>query len=164
MNANNSYVKVKHEMNHIENYLHIQKIRYTHRINYDVYMEPMTQEAIMPPLMIQNLVENIIKYALREDIPINIWVKSMYIGDMIQIEIRDTGYGIKAETLELIRQFKETKVRQAGLGTGIQNTIERLELFFGEKSSFEASRVDADGGTKVVMSFPAIYRSGQDDV
>lgn len=164
VNANNSYVKVKHEMNHIENYLHIQKIRYTHRINYDVYMEPMTQDAIMPPLMIQNLVENIIKYALRDDVPVNIWVKSMHIDDMIQIEIRDTGYGIKTETLELIRKFKETKVRQAGLGTGIQNTIERLELFFGEKSSFEASRIDTDGGTRVVMSFPAIYGSVQDDI
>ena len=163
VNANKSYVKVKHEMEHIENYLRIQKIRYTDRINYDVYMEPMTQDAIMPPLMIQNLVENVIKYALRDDVPVNIWVKSMYMDGMIQIEIRDTGYGIKPETLELISKFKETKVRQEGLGTGIQNTIERLELFFGEKSSFEASRINDDGGTQVVMSFPAVYEPMQDD-
>ncbi len=155
VNANRPYVKVKHELEHIVNYLTIQKIRYGNRIEYEVKAEESARNAIMPPLMIQNLVENVIKYALRDDDEtVFVTVYADCQGDTVQILIRDTGRGINDETLELIRLFQETKVRQEGLGVGIQNTIERLELFFGSNARFEARRWHRDEGTEIRLSFP----------
>lgn len=155
VNANRPYVKVKHELEHIVNYLTIQKIRYGNRIEYEVKAEDGAKNAIMPPLMIQNLVENVIKYALRDDDEtVFVTVYADCKEDTVQILIRDSGRGINDETLELIRLFQETKVRQEGLGVGIQNTIERLELFFGSNARFEARRWNGDEGTEIRLSFP----------
>jgi len=164
VNANRPYVRVKDEMDHISNYLEIQKIRYGERINSCVLQTGKeVEDAVMPPLMIQNLVENVIKYALRDDAPIDILITAGLAEGDVEILIRDTGCGISDETLELIRNFQETKVRQEGLGTGIQNTIERLELFFGEEARFEIGRWNADEGTQIRLIFPVKYPQDQEN-
>ena len=164
VNANRPYVRVKDEMDHISNYLEIQKIRYGERINSCVLRtDKEVEDAVMPPLMIQNLVENVIKYALRDDAPIDILITAGLAEGDVEILIRDTGCGISDETLELIRNFQETKVRQEGLGTGIQNTIERLELFFGEEARFEIGRWNADEGTQIRLFFPVKYPQDQEN-
>ena len=157
VNANRPYVKIKHELEHISNYLTIQQIRYGDRITFSVEADEDAKDAVMPPLMIQNLVENVIKYALRDDASVNVTVTAVREDDRIRITVRDTGYGMKDEVLEMISVFKETKQRQEGLGTGIQNTIERLELFFGPEAQFEARRWNNDEGTEIVLIFPVSY-------
>ena len=163
VNANRPYVRVKDEMDHISNYLEIQKIRYGDRISSCVVQtEQDAEDAVMPPLMIQNLVENVIKYALRDDAPIDVLITAHVEDNHVEILIRDTGCGISDEILDLIRRFQETKVRQEGLGTGIQNTIERLELFFGEEARFEIGRWKMDEGTQSRLIFPVRYPQDQE--
>jgi len=163
VNANRPYVRVKDEMDHISNYLEIQKIRYGDRISSCVVQtEQNAEDAVMPPLMIQNLVENVIKYALRDDASIDVLITAHVEDKHVEILIRDTGCGISDEILDLIRRFQETKVRQEGLGTGIQNTIERLELFFGEEARFEIGRWKMDEGTQIRLVFPMKYPQDQE--
>jgi len=167
VNANSPYVRVKDELEHIENYLTIQKIRYGERIRFRVETDEAAANAVMPPLMVQNLVENVIKYALKDEGPVDVFVNAGEImadgpDRKVNISIRDTGNGLKDETLELIRRFQETKIRQEGLGVGIQNTIERLELFFGADASFYAGRWNNDEGTEIILSFP--MKKGNDDI
>lgn len=157
VNASRPYVKVGDELEHITNYLTIQQIRYGNRIRYEVKMEDEAKEAVMPPLMIQNLVENVIKYGLRDDAQVQVLVEAKYLNPMVQIVVRDTGRGIRDDVLELIRKFQESGERQEGLGVGIQNTIERLKLFFGEDAAFEAGRWNHGEGTEIRLTFPARY-------
>lgn len=160
VNASRNYVQIDKELEHIENYLKIQKIRYGGKINYTVSADEAVKKAVMPPLMIQNLVENVIKYALRDDKPIEVSISALREEDNVKIVIRDTGYGMTDELIEKIRIFIETNERQEGLGIGVQNTIERMKLFFGEKAEFKACRWNNDEGTEVCLTF--IMNFGED--
>ena len=157
VNANRPFVKIRDELEHIRNYLTIQQIRYGDRISFQINADEAAEDAVMPPLMIQNLVENVIKYGLRDEEPVLVTVSAEAMERMISITIRDNGPGMKDDILELIRRFQETKIRQEGLGVGIQNTIERMELFFGEEARFEARRWKEDEGTEIILTFPARY-------
>lgn len=154
VNANKPYVRLKDEFEHINNYLEIQKIRYSEKLAYHVEFQKEARNAIIPPLIIQNLAENIIKYALMDEGVVEISLTANLEDDRIKILLRDNGYGIKDRTLEKIRNFQENGISQEGLGIGIQNTIERLKLFFNGEAEFNIRRGENDRGTVVEIFFP----------
>ena len=163
VNANRPYVKIKHELEHISNYLKIQQIRYGERLRYQINVDDMAADAVLPPLMIQNLVENIIKYALKADEIVDVNINAECKNEQVTITIRDNGLGIKDDVIERIETFKKTNVRQEGLGVGIQNTIERLKLFFGHEADFSARRIGEDGGTEVTLKMPLRYMQEENE-
>ena len=55
--------------------------------------------------------------------------------EKIQIFVADTGKGISDEILEKSSDLRETKQYQDGLGVGIQNAIERLEVLYEGKQN-----------------------------
>jgi LytS/YehU family sensor histidine kinase len=58
------WVRIKDEMDHIEDYLGIEKIRLGGRLNYEFSVEPETQGALLPPFTLLPLVENGLKKRL----------------------------------------------------------------------------------------------------
>lgn len=154
VNANKPYVRLKDEFEHINNYLEIQKIRYSEKLVYNVEFQKEARNAVIPPLIIQNLAENIIKYALMEEGVVEISLKAIAINDTIKVVLVDNGFGIKDKTLDKIREFQKTGVQQKGLGIGIQNTIERLNLFFNGEAKFSIMRGTDNKGTVVEIIFP----------
>ena len=58
--------------------------------------------------------------------------------------------GISDEILEKIKRFRETKQYQDGLGVGIQNAIERLEVLYEGKAELKIGR-DRPNGTRVEL-------------
>ena len=106
---------------------------------------------LIPPLLIQNFVENAIKHSLMIGNSIDIFVIAKKMGDeKIQIFVADTGKGISDEILEKIKRFRETKQYQDGLGVGIQNAIERLEVLYEGKAELKIGR-DRPNGTRVEL-------------
>ncbi len=136
VNADKPYVRLKKEFEHINNYLEIQGIRYSDKLTYNVRCEKEVENTVIPPLIIQNLVENIIKYALMDEGLVEISLIASINDGEVKIVLTDNGYGINNKTLGKIKSFQETGVTQKDLGTGIQNTIERLKLFFNNKAVF----------------------------
>ena len=101
--------------------------------------------------VIQNFVENAIKHSLMIGNSIDIFVIAKKMGDeKIQIFVADTGKGISDEILEKIKRFRETKQYQDGLGVGIQNAIERLEVLYEGKAELKIGR-DRPNGTRVEL-------------
>lgn len=154
VNADKPYVSLKNEFEHIDNYLEIQKIRYSDKLVYNVEFGKEAKNAVIPPLIIQNLAENIIKYALMDEGVVEISLTAQAINNNIKILLTDNGYGIKDKTLEKIKRFQKTGVPQKGLGIGIQNTIERLNLFFNGRAKFSIRRGTENRGTIVEIIFP----------
>lgn len=163
VNANKPYVMLKNEFEHINNYLEIQKIRYSEKLIYKVDCQKEAKKAAIPPLIIQNLVENIIKYALMDEGVVEISLTAIVKNENIEIILIDNGYGIKDKTLQKIRKFQETGLPQKGLGIGIQNTIERLNLFFNGEAKFSIRRVSEKRGTVVEIVFPFRREEEVDD-
>lgn len=149
VNANTDFVELKNEMLHIRNYFEIQRARYPEEFFAIVEWDEELDNCLIPPLLIQNFVENAIKHSLMIGNSIDIFVIAKKMGDeKIQIFVADTGKGISDEILEKIKRFRETKQYQDGLGVGIQNAIERLEVLYEGKAELKIGR-DRPNGTRV---------------
>lgn len=57
-------VDLKEELQHINLYLEIEKVRFGHRLNIDIQLDPVCEHAKIPALILQPIVENCIKYGL----------------------------------------------------------------------------------------------------
>lgn len=151
VNANTDFVELKNEMLHIRNYFEIQRARYPEEFFVIVEWDEELDNCLIPPLLIQNFVENAIKHSLMIGNSIDIFVIAKKMGDeKIQIFVADTGKGISDEILEKIKRFRETKQYQDGLGVGIQNAIERLEVLYEGKAELKIGR-DRPNGTRVEL-------------
>lgn len=154
VNANVDFVELRQEMDHIHNYFEIQKARYPKIFFAMVEYDESIEDCLLPPLLIQNFAENAIKHSLKIGNKIDIFVIAQHRKDgYVQIRMVDTGEGIREELLKKVEIFRETRKYQEGLGVGIQNAIERLEIIYGTEAQFRISRVEPHG-TSVEMMIP----------
>ncbi len=58
--VNAKFVQLQQEMDHINNYFEIQKIRYGEAFSYEIAYDEALQEALIPVLLVQNFAENAI--------------------------------------------------------------------------------------------------------
>ena len=154
VNANRDEVPLRAEMDHIRNYFEIQQARYPDTFFAFVEYDDSIASCLVPPLLIQNFAENSIKHSIKIGNQINIFVIAQPLGeDRIRIRMLDTGQGIDQELIERINEFRRTGERQKGLGIGIQNAIERLNVLYGADTQFEITR-DEPHGTRIEIILP----------
>lgn len=131
-----SLVTVQQEMEHVENYIEIQKLRFPDRIEFVTDINSEAEEAMIPPFIIQSFVENSIKYAVSFEQHNVFSVKGTVIeshGELyVLIEIRDNGQGYQEEVLELMKE--KSRGEDDGKNVGIRNVRQRLKLVFGDKA------------------------------
>ena len=159
VNLKSDYVLLWEEMEHAENYLKIQKVRYPSRFTHFVEWEEELRYARIPAVVIQTFVENSIKYGFRKGNTMFLFVLAKRIGkDRIQLLIADTGKGFEPDTLQKIQEFLKTKKYDENMGVGIQNVINRLTILYG--GNFEISIYNAvDGGARIEIEIPWIVET-----
>jgi sensor histidine kinase YesM len=107
------------EMEAIEAYLNIQKIRLGDRLDFTIEVPEALAQHPFPPMLLQPLVENAVKHGLEPKIEGGeIRITAVEEGDFLRIEIADTGLGFSI--------FNAS-------GVGIANVKERIRLMYGEK-------------------------------
>ncbi len=154
-------VKLCQEMDFVENFINIQHIRFPNRFTYLYQAPEECMDVLIPPLLIENFVENAIKYALKPDEPIQIVVSVQMEasddgGKQLRIIVMDTGNGIRPELLETLKRH-EPYVDEAGRRhIGIYNCVRRIELFYGGKGSVRFSSEEGQG-TQAYILIPCIY-------
>ncbi|MEQ8238030.1 MAG: histidine kinase [Cyclobacteriaceae bacterium] len=123
-------VTFSEELATVKDYLQLEGIRYEERLQTALEIDPNSDEFLIPPLMIQTLVENGIKHGistLRGGGMISIHTKVDH--NKLLISIRNGG------------QITENN-SMAPIGYGLSNTRKRLELIFGEEASFSIANED----------------------
>lgn len=147
------------EMHFVESYTGIQKIRFPGAFTSVYNIEKGLENAMVPPLLIQNFVENAIKYALIPGKVIEVLINIRSQDDRLLISVCDTGSGFKEEVLEKIRS-KETYVDKRGQKhIGIWNCHRRMEVFYGASASMNIIS-ERGKGTQVWLDLPLI-RNGR---
>lgn len=136
-NKERDVVTVKEEINHIRHYLEIQKLRFEAALDYYIECEVETEDAQIPPLIIQTFIENCIKYAMDLDSRLSLTVTVFSEIDnekpYLNICITDNGPGFSEEMLSRLAQKKkymENETRHIG----ISNAMKRLFYTYGEKA------------------------------
>lgn len=160
LRRNQQQVTVRQELAFVENFIRIQRIRFPGRFSYVYQAEEDCLSAQIPPLLIENFVENAVKYALNPTQPTEIMVavrRETEDGERetLHISITDTGSGIRPEVLEKLRN-REPYVDEAGQKhIGIYNCLRRVELFYGDEGDIRFSSV-VGGGTQVYLVIPFV--------
>jgi two-component system LytT family sensor kinase len=130
------------ELDFVNCYLEIEKIRFEERLNIVFDIAPETVDAQVPLLLLQPLVDNAVKHGISRlpdggEIHISTFTKN----GNLQLEVRDNGPGL----------FSPENGRGAGLG--LRLTRERLETLYGENQSVELTS-SPTGGVAVFVSIP----------
>lgn len=133
-----SFVNVEKELEHVENYLQIQAVRYPNRFTYKIRRDTDTKNIIIPPMMIQTFVENSIKYGFSNPIrdQLKIGIRVLEEEEIYSITIRDNGKGFPPEVLKKLQE-KSSLEDENGNHIGIQNTLKRLELLYQNRAIVE---------------------------
>lgn len=148
-------IQVKDEIEHIKNYLVIQKIRYDKKLEYTIDVDQDILKYDILKLVLQPLVENSIYHGIK-NLPGGgtVEIIGKQVDDKILLQVKDNGVGIPEERLENILQSEsEDKVRTGGVG--LKNVHERIQLYYGEAYGLSIeSKVNV--GTTVNVWLPVI--------
>jgi len=146
---------VSEEIEHVKQYMFIQQHRYADRkISCICTMDKKSEDALLPRLILQPLVENSLFHGLlpNKSQTGEIHVLCMTHNDTLCIYIIDNGVGIPEERLSQINRG-EVKVTNGYSHIGLNNVKERLALLYG--SSFHFSLISQEGaGTTIFFSIP----------
>ena len=163
VNANEDYVLLGQEIEHIRNYFEIQQARFLRTFQCEIVCDESLYSCMIPPLLIQSFAENAIKYALRPGEVISIAIRAEATADeRLHISVIDNGTGISAEALEKIQRFVQKREYQKDLGVGIQNAIDRMDLLYHGKGSVQVSK-NEPRGTRVDIMMPIQRKELSDD-
>lgn len=112
------------ELKTVKDYLGLESIRFEERLKTEFDIDPASQHFLVPPLMIQTLVENGIKHGISKLTAGGIiQVRTVVEKDRLRIHIRNSGH--------LINGVKRNKK-----GLGLSNTAQRLKLLYNDTASF----------------------------
>ena len=119
-------VTLKRELEFVDNYLEIEKIRFQDRLTVQLDIAAETLDALVPNLLLQPLVENAVRYGVAMQ-PGRGWVRiaSRREKTKLVIEIDDSGPGISDQL------FPQKE------GVGLSNTRSRLTRLYGESQKLE---------------------------
>jgi len=133
-------VPLDQEMKIVRDYLDIEQARLGSRLRFQVDTPDDAGELQVPPLAVQTLVENSIKFAVAPDRQGGeIRVLAQQMEGRLQIEVSDTGPGFSLES--------------APAGHGLDNLRNRLAVLFGDSAHLEVIR--HEGRTIVRIVLPA---------
>jgi hypothetical protein len=133
------------ELDLVRAYLEVMHMRMPDRLAYVLHADEATHALICPPMTLLTLVENAMRHGIDPSevggrIDVRVWIE---LG-RCHADVIDTGIGLK---------HNATRPND-GLGTGLKNLCERLELAFGGDASLLLAE-NKPHGARVEISFPA---------
>lgn len=156
-------VPIKQEVQHIQDYLKIQKFRFEERLSFQIEEELDCTSYYTPKFILQPIVENAIKYGLekRRALEVQIIVKEVISTDKnkdILFIIRDNGPGISKDILESLQnKLQSDPMGERESGFGILNVHARVMMMFGKQYEIKVNSM-LDQGTVVTIQIPAISK------
>ena len=148
------------EIGIVDTYIYILNVRFSGEIKYEKYIEDEKYLNIyMPGMILQPIVENAINHGIR-DIAWEgkIELSVCRVDDNICISIADNGVGITKDVIDKILDgtYRETATSDDGKnnGLGMNNVMERLNLYYNGKNGFEIISNGKNQGTEIVITIP----------
>jgi len=124
------WIALPEELQYLQWYLDIEKVRFGHRLSTEVVADENTQQLVMPPMLLQPVVENAIKYGLYDTTEaITITIKAWVQQDMLYVQVQNP----YDSALQQPHQ---------GTGFGLSSIRRRLYLLFARQDLLEISSDD----------------------
>ncbi|MBS1813813.1 MAG: histidine kinase [Acidobacteria bacterium] len=148
-----SFVPFEDELAFTDDYLGIEVVRFGEKLHVVKEIAPETLSLVVPSMILQPLIENGIKHGLEPRISGGtITLRSRLSGDRLIVEVEDDGVGLAPErdvtmpTSGLVRK---------GMGIGMRNVRERLEVLYGDAAQMDVSSRPGRG-TRITLEMPVM--------
>ncbi|GIV61864.1 MAG: ATPase [Rhodothermaceae bacterium] len=137
-------VTLQEELDFLDRYLEIERVRFQDRLEVERHIEPETLEALVPGLILQPLVENAIKHGVsRIEGKGRIVIEARREGPFLCLRVRDNGPGFEGGDGQAVPPE----------GVGLRNTRERLQSLYGTAQELTLTP-GASGGLEVAIRLP----------
>lgn len=140
-------IPLSREIESLMLYLNIEQARFGDRLELTVSITPEAEDALVPSLILQPIVENAMKYAIA---PFEeggaVEIRGVVREDMLELKVTDTGPGI------------DEPRQQESRGIGLSNTLNRLKALYGSHYEFTTTNL-SPAGLEVAIRIP--FRTGK---
>lgn len=111
------------ELDALENYLHVEKIRFAENLNYQIDADQEARAFMVPSQLVQPLLENAIKYGQQTSpMPLSIRIHTQLTGESLHLVVENSGSWVESP---------KSKSHQIG----VENLGRRLKLVYGDRAS-----------------------------
>ena len=143
-NAGAMEVSLRKEMEFLNGYLEIERIRFQDRLTTDIKVDPQLLDVRVPNLILQPIVENAMRHAIANCNAGRVEVVASARNGVLKIQVTDNGPGLPQ---------RGSASGNAGMGVGLANTKARLERLYGSAHKFELAN-GVSGGVVVTLEIP----------
>jgi two-component sensor histidine kinase len=129
------------ELELVESYLAIQKVRFADRINIKIDTTPEARRGLVPCFLLQPLVENAVRHGIeRRKNGGSVHTKAEKLGNRLWMQVRNDGHGVISKPTD-------------GHGIGLTNIRERLAFFYPGNHQVDIE-TSVEGGYQVTIQIP----------
>lgn len=147
-------ITLKEELKHVENYVVIQKIRYSRLLNYEVDVPEELKNYYVIKMILQPLVENALYHGIKEKgEPGVIRVTIRAAEEKLIISVSDNGMGMTPEKLQKIESMIEQGIDFDPNAYGVINVQKRIQTNYGEEYGLHFES-EYNVGTRVYVTLP----------
>jgi LytS/YehU family sensor histidine kinase len=153
------YVTVEQEMDFLNEYLELQKIRFPKTFTYDVKADDDLEidDVLIPAMILQPFVENSVEHGFAGiDYPGNVSVFFSQQGQELMVSITDNGNGLNITA-------KESHDHISRASQIIKDRIYLLNIKLKTKAGFRIDNNENGIGVIVKIHLPLLYKSQQND-
>ncbi len=132
-------VTLADELAWVRRFLEVEQVRFGARLRTEFNLDPAADEWVLPPLLLQPLVENAVTHG----------IATLVDGGLVRIEARPRGVFLE---IAVENPYDPERPPQAGAGVGIENVRRRLEAVYGRDASLTVK--ESDGRFRAELSLP----------
>jgi hypothetical protein len=146
LNFNKVFAPLGEEIDAVNNYLHIEKIRYGDSLEVSFQIDEAAGKCSVPTFLFQPLVENAIKYGMQTSpMPLKVVVSIVLNGGALSIDVSNSG--------KLLNHPVEDDKKEEVHGTSLENIKKRLEIMFEDRYGFQLYEEDGWVHTKIRIRY-----------
>jgi Histidine kinase len=139
-------VPLQAELDLARAYLRVQQTRMEERLRFDIQTSPEAASSLLPPLLLQPLVENAVQHGLEPQLSGGQVQIRAYLEDkQLVLDVLDSGTGLSKSLSNSTR---------AGHGLALANLRERLQTRYGAAASLVVQPASGSRGTHAVLRLP----------
>ncbi|MED4533171.1 sensor histidine kinase [Metabacillus fastidiosus] len=148
LSGGNELTTVENELDHVRQYLFIQKERYGDKLNYTIECDESLLKIQIPKIILQPIVENALYHGIRGlSRQGYIEISAKKSGENLLFTVKDNGEGFDLKQLDVKHANKRMKLG----GVGIKNVDERIKLYYGNDYGIMIDSA-IDKGTTVMIT------------
>lgn len=136
-----SKIPLSQELEIVESYLAIERVRFADRLRVDLHLDPNVLDGLVPCFLLQPIIENAVRHGIaNRESDGCIETSAKRLGSRMQLQVRDNGPGPDGRC-------------RPGFGVGLANTRERLAHFYQDDYEFHTVQPES-GGFEVSITIP----------